>query len=163
MFQPGIVRLLVPILVARLEENGPDEAVFAVKAWGFWGMFSLSIPIILCYLQGFDEASNLWMPYFFNASYLATIDTDTWRDRDGFYTFNSLITCTILASRFIVLLLAWVSLCMNVKRYFYIRRWFRSAMFCGHDSEGECLALLEDVTCHAVNSDSETSTNSSWS
>ena len=151
--------------MARLEENGPDAAVFAVKAWGFWGMFSLSTPIILCYLQGYDEAANLWMPCFFNGSYLASIDTDAWRDQNGIYSFNIPITCTILASRFLVLLLAWASLGMNVKRYFYIRIWCRSAMSFKNDSAGECHALLiEDVTSHVVNSsDSETSTNSSWS
>ena len=155
--------------MARLEENGPDAAVFAVKAWGFWGMFSLSTPIILCYLQGYDEAANLWMPCFFNGSYLASIDTDAWRDQNGIYSFNIPITCTILASRFLVLLLAWASLGMNVKRYFYIRIWFRSAMSLKNDSAGGPRhALLEDVTgTFVVNSSdsetSETSTNSSWS
>ena len=154
--------------MARLEENGPDAAVFAVKAWGFWGMFSLSTPIILCYLQGYDEAANLWMPCFFNGSYLASIDTDAWRDQNGIYSFSIPITRTILASRFLVLLLAWASLGMNVKRYFYIRIWFRSAMSLKNDSAGERHALLEDVTrTFVVNSSdsetSETSTNSSWS
>ena len=158
--------------MARLEENGPDAAVFAVKAWEFWGMFSLSTPIILCYLQGYDEAANVWMPCFFNGSYLANIDTNGWPDQHGIYRFNIPITRTLLASRFLVLLLAWASLCMNVKRYFYIRIWFRSvcsAMSLKNDSAGGPRhALLEDVTgTFVVNSSdsetSETSTNSSWS
>ena len=154
--------------MARLE-NGPDAAVFAVKAWEFWGMFSLSTPIILCYLQGYDEAANVWMPCFFNGSYLVNIDTNGWPDQHGIYRFNIPITRTLLASRFLVLLLAWASLCMNVKRYFYIRIWFRSAMSLKNDSAGGPRhALLEDVTgTFVVNSSdsetSETSTNSSWS
>ena len=104
----------VPISVWRLERKGPDFAVFAMKTWGLLGVLSLQLPILLCYLEGFDEASNMPLMSFFNGTILATVDSQTWKDSD---LFDLTITRTVWLTRFLCLIFAWTIVCAGVERW----------------------------------------------
>ncbi|CAJ1354688.1 unnamed protein product [Effrenium voratum] len=92
----------IPLSVWRLEKQGPDTAVFALQTWGIWGMFCLDLPILLCYLQGYDEAQSDRLVDFFNQSVLATMDAELCAESEGFpirISVETHLRATCLADR----------------------------------------------------------------
>ena len=103
---------LIPFSIMRLEKEGPDHAVFGVDTWTMSGMFSLQLPMLLCFLQGYDEAIGMRIMDLFDASVLNTVDHDSWYG----WRFNRRITRTILASRLLCLIITWLIVLIGVGR-----------------------------------------------
>ncbi|CAJ1379016.1 unnamed protein product [Effrenium voratum] len=123
---------VIPLSVWRLEKRGPDTAVFALQTWGLWGMFCLHVPILLCYLQGYDEVQGDPLLEFFRRSALATMDTETWSE---FARFPIHISRTIFAARSLCMIFAWASVGIRVDRWTRLRIWLSGSAGC-RDSEG---------------------------
>ena len=108
---------LIPISIMWLEKEGPDHAVFGVDTWTLSGMFSLQLPLLSCFLQGYDEAIGMRIMEYFNPSILNTVDNDSWYG----WRFNQHLTRTVLASRFLCLIITWLIVLTGVGRCNKIR------------------------------------------
>ena len=123
----------IPLSVWRLEKQGPDTAVFALQTWGIWGMFCLDLPILLCYLQGYDEAQSDRLVDFFNQSVLATMDAELWAESEG---FPIRISRTILVARLLCMISAWTIVGMGVDLWNRFRIWLTRTARCRDSFEG---------------------------
>ncbi|CAL1160176.1 unnamed protein product [Cladocopium goreaui] len=149
--------LVIPFSVWRLEKQGPDLAVFALKAWGFWGMFSLQLPIMLCYLQGYDEAETMPLSGFFNQSELEILDTATWANSPGFDVHRGRI---VIVSRCLCMIVAWAIIWIGIDRWTRLRIWLTDV--CSPDSECQYDQGVTDSECESLlGTDSEDSQSSS--
>ena len=138
---------IIPFSVWSLEKQGPDFAVFALKTWGLCGMFSLQLPILLCYLQGYDEASSLPLLSFFNRSYLATVDLESWTASGG---LSNRISGTVFYTRFLCMIFAWAIVWTGLARWNRLRIWFNGSVC----PEGPLLSSLPDADSDSKCSDS---------
>ncbi|CAJ1397671.1 unnamed protein product [Effrenium voratum] len=130
--------LLIPLSVWRLEKQGPDTAVFTLQTWGLWGMLCLQVPILLCYLQGYDEVEAIHLVDFFDQSVLATVDTQTWAESDGFPIH---ISRTVLVARLLCMILAWTIVWVGVDLWSRLRIWLTRRAW-SRDSEGNFSSRL---------------------
>ena len=126
--------LVVPLSVWILEKKGPDLAVFALKTWAVGGMFALHMPILLCYLQGTDETENMQLLSFFSKAILLGVDKKAWFYGKG---LNVRISCTVLLSRLLCMILPWAILWIGIERWNRLRIWIARTC-CPH----ECKAVL---------------------
>ena len=125
--------LLIPLSVWRLEKRGPDAAVFTLQTLSLWGMFCLHVPILLCFLQGFDEAEGIRLVDFLNRSTLATVDTQTWAGTEGLPIH---ISRTVLVARLLCMIFAWTIVGMGVDLWNRLRIWLTRTAKCPHSSYG---------------------------
>ena len=109
--------LVIPLLVWRLEKRGPDVAVFALKTSSLGGLLALELPILLCYLQGFDEAEDIMLLNYLNRTLLSGLDAQAWQNDE----LSFRISCTVLVSRFLCMVLVWAILLIGIERWNRLR------------------------------------------
>ena len=138
---------VIPLSVWRLEKQGPDTAVFTLQTWGLWGMLCLQVPILLCFLQGYDEVENAQLLDFFDQRVLATLDDQTWAASERFPIH---ISRTVLVARLLCMISAWTIVGMRVDCWNRLRIWLSQTARCrdnassGQDSDdAEQSSLLE--------------------
>lgn len=144
-FLSSVSILAVPISVRWVEGHGPDRALFTMKVWWLFGSFSLQVPLLLCYVQGYAQVEGVPLDVLVNRR---QFPNQFWQRT---IHVPASITMTTLLVRFFCIVFAWLVLSAGLER------WIKLRMTCQHKISNDHWFEDEDASDDSSNSSSHSS------